>query len=101
MNQLVLSRTASLVPLRTGPSCYRRPGWGLTRCSFTPYGRRNSTNRKSSGFLLTDCAIRGAGDNRQQASDRPASSPYEQRTSGIATELQPGDRNIFRPRGAS
>ena len=56
MNQLVLSGTATLVPSGTGSSCYRGPESVLSACYQARSSRRNSSNQKSFGFLLTDRA---------------------------------------------
>ena len=57
MNQLVLSGTATLVPSGTGSSCYRGPESVLNVCYQAHSSRRNSSNQKSVGFLLTDRAV--------------------------------------------
>jgi hypothetical protein len=57
VNQLVLSGTATLVPSGTGSSCYRGPEWVLSACYRVHSSRRNFTNQKSFGFLLTDRAV--------------------------------------------
>ena len=57
MNQLVLSGTATLVPSGTGASCYRGPESVLSACNHARSRRRNFTNQKSFGFLLTDLAV--------------------------------------------
>lgn len=57
MNQLVLSGTATLVPSGTGSSCYRGPESDPNPCPFALSSRRNSSNQKSFGFLLTDRAL--------------------------------------------
>ena len=54
MNQLVLSGTATLVPSGTRSSCYRGPESDLSPCLSALSSRRNSSNQKSFGFLLTD-----------------------------------------------
>jgi len=56
VNQLVLSGTATLVPSGTGSSCYRGPESVLSACNQARSSRRNFTNQKSFGFLLTDRA---------------------------------------------
>lgn len=63
MNQLVLSGTATLVPSGTGSSCYRGPESGPTPCALALSSRRNSSNQKSFGFLLTDRAFGPGEDN--------------------------------------
>ena len=57
MNQLVLSGTATFVPSGTGSSCYRGPESVLSACYHARSSRRNFTNQKSFGFLLTDGAV--------------------------------------------
>jgi hypothetical protein len=57
VNQLVLSGTTTLVPSGTGSSCYRGPESVLSVCYQARSSRRNSSNQKSLGFLLTDRAI--------------------------------------------
>ncbi len=57
MNQLVLSGTATLVPSGTGSSCYRGLESALSACYRARSSRRNFTNPKSFGFLLTDPAV--------------------------------------------
>jgi hypothetical protein len=57
VNQLVLSGTATLVPSGTGSSCYRGPESVLSACCRVRSSRRNSSNQKSFGFLLTDRAV--------------------------------------------
>jgi hypothetical protein len=57
VNQLVLSGTTTLVPSGTGSSCYRGPESVLSACYQVRSSRRNSSNQKSFGFLLTDCAV--------------------------------------------
>lgn len=57
MNQLVLSGTATLVPSGTRSSCYRGPESGPSPCPLALSSRRNSSNQKSFGFLLTDGAF--------------------------------------------
>jgi len=53
VNQLVLSGTKTLVPSRTGSSCYRGPESVSSACYQARSSRRNSSNQKSAGFLLT------------------------------------------------
>jgi hypothetical protein len=57
VNHLVLSGTATLVPSGTGSSCYRGPESVLSDCYQSRSSRRNFTNQKSCGFLLTDGAV--------------------------------------------
>jgi hypothetical protein len=57
VNQLVLSGTKTLVPSGTGSSCYRGPESILSDCYQTRSSRRNCTNQKSFGFILTDRAV--------------------------------------------
>jgi hypothetical protein len=57
VNQLVLSGTTTLVPSGTGSSCHRGPESGLSVCYQARSSRRNFTNQKSFGFLLTDRAV--------------------------------------------
>jgi hypothetical protein len=64
VNQFVLSGTTTLVPSGTELSCYRGPESDLSPCSLA----LSSSNQKSFGFLLTDRAIRAAGDNYPQPS---------------------------------
>jgi hypothetical protein len=66
VNQLVLSGTAILVPSGTGSSCYRGPKLGLSPCFSTLFSRRNFTNQKSFGFLLTDRAANRARRAQQR-----------------------------------
>lgn len=63
MNQLVLSGTATLVPSGTRHSCYRGPESHPSPCPLAPSSRRNSSNQKSFGFLLTDRAFGPDEDN--------------------------------------
>ena len=70
MNQLVLSGTTTLVPSGTGSSCYRGPESILSVCYQAHSSRRNSTNRKSAGFLLTDRAVFLAVHNPRDRSAR-------------------------------
>jgi hypothetical protein len=65
VNQLVLSGTATLVPSGTGSSCYRGPESLLSVCNQARSSRRNFTNQKSFGFLLTDGAVFPAVHNRR------------------------------------
>ena len=65
MNQLVLSGTTTLVPSGTGCSCYRGPESVLSACYQARSSRRNFTNQKSFGFLLTDRAVLPAVHNRR------------------------------------
>jgi hypothetical protein len=69
VNQLVLSGTATPVPLGTQSSCYRGPKSGLRPCCSTLCSARNFPNLKSFGFSLTDPAFAAAaGDNQQRLS---------------------------------
>ncbi len=63
MNQLVLSGTATLVPSGTRPSCYRGPESDRSPWPLALSSRRNSSNQKSFGFLLTDRAFGPDEDN--------------------------------------
>lgn len=63
MNQLVLSGTATVVPSGTRCSCYRGPESGPSPCPLALSSRRNSSNQKSFGFLLTDRAFGPDEDN--------------------------------------
>lgn len=72
MNQLVLSRTATLVLSGTRPSCYRGPESDLRACFSARSSSSNFTNQKSFGFLLTEQAESRVGGARQWPSDRPA-----------------------------
>ena len=65
VNQLVLSGTATLVPSGTGSSCYRGPESVLSVCNQARSSRRNFTNQKSFGFLLTDRGSFSAVHNRR------------------------------------
>jgi hypothetical protein len=65
VNQLVLSGTATLVPSGTGSSCYQGPESVLSACNQARSSRRNFTNQKSFGFLLTDPASFLAVHNRR------------------------------------
>ncbi|MEY9495938.1 hypothetical protein ABIF33_004958 [Bradyrhizobium elkanii] len=68
MNQLVLSRTATLVLSGTRSSCYRGPELSLRACISALSSLSNFTNQKSFGFPLTDKAERRVGgDWRAQA----------------------------------
>ena len=66
MNQLVLSGTTILVPSGTGSSCYRGPKSVLSACYQARSSRRNITNQKSFGFLLTDRAVFPAVHNHRE-----------------------------------
>jgi len=66
VNQLVLSRTATLVLSGTRSSCYRGPESSLTACFSAHSGPSNFTNQKSFGFLLTDQTTSRIGDNWQR-----------------------------------
>ena len=85
MNQLVLSRTATLVLSGTRSSCYRGPESSLSACFPALSSRSNFTNQKSFGFLLTDQTESRVGGARQRQSDSPAClcRPYT-----FSTELQ-------------
>jgi hypothetical protein len=71
VNQLVLSGTATLVPSGTGSSCYRGPESVLSACNQARSSRRNFTNLKSSGFLLTDRAVFLVVNNSRDLRVRP------------------------------
>lgn len=72
MNQLVLSRTATLVLSGTQSSCYRGPKSSLRACFSALSSPSNFTNQKSFGFLLTDQAERRVGGDRQRRAASPA-----------------------------
>jgi hypothetical protein len=79
VNQLVLSGTDIVVPSGTGSSCYRGPESVLSVCNQARSSRRNFTNQKSFGFLLTDRAVFQAVHNPgRQLLSQP-----------VATDLRP------------
>lgn len=77
MNQLVLSGTATLVPSGTRSSCYRGPELGPSPCALALSSRRNSSNQKSFGFLLTDRAFGPGEDNHHSPPVLPRHSEGE------------------------
>ena len=85
MNQFVLSGTATLVPSGTESSCYRGPESALSACNQTRSGRRNFTNQKSFGFLLTNRAGFPAVHNgREPTSTCGLSEPAQSFTKPIS-----------------
>lgn len=72
MNQLVLSRTATLVLSGTRSSCYRGPESSLRACFSSRSSSSNFTNQKSFGFLLTDQATSHVGGDGQRRAVSPA-----------------------------
>jgi hypothetical protein len=72
VNQLVLSRTATLVLSGTQSSCYRGPKSRLSACFPTLSSRSNFTNQKSFGFLLTGQTTSRIGGEWQQRAVSPA-----------------------------
>jgi hypothetical protein len=67
VNRLVLSGTATVVPLGTRSSCYRGPESELTPWRSIPSSPRNFPNLESFGFLLTDRASRLTVDSDRAA----------------------------------
>lgn len=82
MNHLVLSGTTILVPSGTGSSCYRGPESVLGDCYRARLSRRNSTNQKSFGFLLTDRAVLLAVHNPGEL--RAGQQAFDPRVDGAA-----------------
>lgn len=95
VNELVLSGTATLVPSGTGSSCYRGPESILSPCPAALSRRRNSSNQKSFGFLLTDRATRAAGEKPQTTSACPAALRCQgRRRCAVAIALVPANWSI-------
>jgi hypothetical protein len=82
VNQLVLSGTATRAPSGTGSSCYRGPESVLSACYQARSSRRNSTNQKSFGFLLTDRAVLLAVHNPGEL--RAGQQAFDLRVDGAA-----------------
>lgn len=93
VDQLVLSRTATLALSGTRSSCYRGPESSISTCFPALCSRSNFTNRKSFGFLLTEQAESRVGNARQRQSDKPAClcRPYT-----LSTEHQAHGRQLQR-----
>jgi hypothetical protein len=72
VNQLVLSRTATLVLSGTQSSCYRGPKSSLRACYSALSSSSNFTNQKSFGFLLTDQTTSRIGNEWQRLAVSPA-----------------------------
>lgn len=98
MNQLVLSGTATLVPSGTGSSCYRGPESVLSACNQARSGRRNFTNQKSSGFLLTDRASFPAVHNRRGLTNTCGLREPERRSAKPISLLQHANLEVYRER---